>query len=79
VVALAGAGYFAWRYVHRVHPEPPPRGANIKAWPAARRESSLSIPIVVEVGLIERIVDDKVPRVLLSRQRMCRSRSSADR
>ncbi len=67
VVALAGAGYLAWRYVQRVYPEPPPRGASIKTWPATPRESSLNVPIVVDVALIEHIVDDKVPPVLLSR------------
>ncbi len=67
VLALAGAGYFAWRYMHRVQPDPPPRGASMKSAPAFERESSLNVPIAVDVDLIGRIADARVPRDLLSR------------
>lgn len=67
MVALAAAGHVAWRYVHRLRPEPPPRGASMKDSAIVERESNLNIPIAIDVDLIERIADDRVPRDLLAR------------
>ena len=67
VLALGGAGYFAWRYATRVEPEPPPRGASSSSAPSVPAESSITVPIAVDVALIEGIADKQLPQALLSR------------
>ncbi len=67
LLALGGAGYLAWRYVNRVEPEAPPRGASMQSAPPIASESSINVPLAVDVALIEGIANDKLPRVLLSR------------
>jgi hypothetical protein len=67
VLALTGAGYFAWRYANRVEAEPPPRGASMQSAPPIASESSINVPIAVDVALIERVANDRLPGDLLSR------------
>ncbi|HEY0133217.1 MAG TPA: DUF4403 family protein [Nannocystis sp.] len=67
VLVLGGAGYFAWRYKHRVQPEPPPRGASLPGAPPTASQSSVSVPIAVDAALIEGIANDKLPHDLLAR------------
>ncbi len=67
VLALGGIGYFAWRYANRVEPEPPPRGASAHSTSAITSESSINVPIAVDVASIEGIANDRLPTDLLSR------------
>ena len=67
VLVLGGAGYFAWRYANRVEAEPPPRGASMQSAPPIASESSINVPIAVDVALIERVANDRLPGDLLSR------------
>ncbi len=68
VLVLGGAGYFTYRYLHRVRPEPPPRGASRQTAPALQSESSIRVPIAVDIGMIEGIADQRLPQELLARE-----------
>jgi hypothetical protein len=68
VLALGGAGYFVFRYLHRVHPEPPPRGASRHTAPALESESSIRVPIAVDIAMIASIADQRLPQELLARK-----------
>ena len=67
LLVLIAAGFFAWRYVHRLHPEPPPRGAAVTVAPAFTNESSIRVPVAVDVRTIEDIAEQQVPKDLLRR------------
>lgn len=68
VLTLVGAGYFVYRHVHRVQPEPPPRRASRQTALALDSESSIRVPIAVDIGLIEGVAEERLPKDLLSRQ-----------
>lgn len=68
VLVLAGTGYFVYRHFHRVQPEPPPRGASRQTASALASESSIRVPIAVDIRLIEDIAEAKLPRDLSRRQ-----------
>jgi len=67
VLVLGVAGYFLLRHMYRVEPEPPPRGASTARGLPTASESSISVPIAVDVALIEGVANARLPNDLLSR------------
>ncbi len=67
LLVLAVVGHFVYRATYDVHPEPPPRGARAAGPVTFERESSIHLPIAIDIGLIAAVAEQQLPIDLMVR------------